>query len=103
LNVWHEIVMHVYYTLDTNGVVQFWHRLKGKRSWKRTVSVSGGFPTLQTGPTAFGTTVTESNINGWPSTDQFGIYRAPAPSTASVRADNWCRATSFAAATRCFR
>jgi hypothetical protein len=104
LNVWHEIIMHVYYTLDHNGVVEFWHRVKGPRSrWRKTVSVSGGFPTLQTGPTSFGTTVTRSNLDGWPSTDQFGLYRWPNDSPATLRADNWCRATSFAAAASCIR
>jgi hypothetical protein len=101
LNVWHEIIMHVYYTLDKKGVVQFWHRVKGRSSWKKAVSVSGGFPTLQTGPTAFGTTVTTTNINDWPATDQFGLYRWPAAKPATVWADNWCRATSFASAARC--
>jgi hypothetical protein len=103
LNVWHEIIMHVYYTLDRNGVVQFWHRIKGSSSWKRTVSVTGGFPTLQTGSTAFGKTVTKSNIDGWQSTDQFGLYRAPASKGITLWVDNWCRATSFASAARCFR
>jgi hypothetical protein len=102
LNVWHEIIMHVYYTLDYNGVVQFWHRVKGRSSWKRTVNVFGGFPTLQTGPTSFGTTVTASNINDWPATDQFGLYRWPSPRPATLWADNWCRATSFQSAASCF-
>jgi hypothetical protein len=101
LNVWHEIIMHVYYTLDDNGVVEFWHRVKGHSSWRKVVSVSG-FPTLQTGPTAFRTTVTASNINGWSSTDQFGLYRGPEASTATLWVDNWCRATSFDSAASCF-
>jgi hypothetical protein len=101
LKVWHEIIMHVYYTLENNGVVQFWHRIKGQSSWRKAVSVSG-FPTLQTGPTAFGKTVTASNINDWPSTDQFGLYRGPGAKPATLWADNWCRATSFDSAASCF-
>jgi hypothetical protein len=101
LNVWHEIIMHVYYTLDNNGVVQFWHRIKGRASWRRSVSVSG-FPTLQTGPTSFSKTVTTSNINDWPSSDQFGLYRGPSTRPATLWADNWCRATSFESAASCF-
>ena len=104
LNVWHEIVMHVYYTLDRNGLVQFWHRIKGMSSWRKRVSVTGGFPTLQTGTTAFGATVTASNISGWRSTDQFGLYRwVGETDAATVSADDWCRATSFASAVKCFR
>jgi hypothetical protein len=104
LNVWHEIILHVYYTLDHDGVVQFWHRIKGRSSWKRRVSVTGRFPTLQTGITAFGATVTASNIDGWKSTDQFGIYRwMPETDAATMWADNWCRASSFASAASCFR
>jgi hypothetical protein len=102
LNVWHEIIMHVYYTLDNTGIVEFWHRVKGQASWTKTVSVSGGFPTLQTGPTAFGTTVTASNINGWTSTDRFGLYRWPEADPATMWADDWCRGPSFDAAAACF-
>jgi hypothetical protein len=103
LNVWHQIIMHVYYTLEDNGRVEFWHRLRRDSRWQKTVSVSGGFPTLQTGPTSFGTTVTRSNIDGWPSTDQFGIYRWPDDGPASLRVDDWCRASTFRSAESCFR
>jgi hypothetical protein len=102
LNVWHEIIMHVYYTLDNNGVVEFWHRVKGQSVWKKSVSVSGRFPTLQTGPATFGTTVTRSNLDGWSSTDQFGLYRGPQATSATLWADNWCRATSYQSAASCF-
>jgi hypothetical protein len=102
LNVWHEIIMHVYYTTGNNGVVEFWHRIKGQTAWQKTVSVSGGFPTLQTGPTSFGTTVTASNLDGWRSTDQFGMYRWPSASPATLKVDSWCRATTFNAAASCF-
>jgi hypothetical protein len=101
-NVWYEIIFHVYYTLDLNGVVQAWHREKGQSSWSLDVNVQGAFPTLQTGPTSFGTTVTASNINGWSSTDQIILYRPPASNAVSSYNDNWCRATSFAAAASCF-
>jgi hypothetical protein len=104
LNVWHEIIMHVYYTLERDGVVQFWHRIKGRAPWKLRVSVAGNFPTLQTGNTAFGATVTASNIDGWKSTDQFGLYRwMPETDAATIWADDWCRATSFVSAARCLR
>jgi hypothetical protein len=94
--------MHVYYTLDLNGVVEVWHRIKGQSAWTKTVSVSGAFPTLQTGPTAFGQTVTASNINGWRATDQFGLYRAPDADPATMWADDWCRGSSFDAVAACF-
>jgi hypothetical protein len=100
-NVWHEVILHIYYTLDNTGVVQAWHRLKGQAGWTKAVDMAGGFPTLQTGPTSFGQTVTASNINGWPSTDQFGGYRPPASTTSTWSVDNWCRASSFNAAASC--
>jgi len=102
-NVWYEILFHVYYTLDTSkGVTQAWVREKGQSAWSLKVDVHEG-PTLQTGPTAFGTTVTASNINGWPSTDRMLLYRPPASSPVSVLEDNWCRATTFDAAASCFQ
>jgi hypothetical protein len=101
-NVWYEIIFHVYYTLNNNGVVQAWHREKGQSTWSLDVDVREG-PTLQTGPTSFGTTVTSSNINGWPSTDQIILYRPAATNAAANYNDNWCRATSFSAATSCFQ
>jgi hypothetical protein len=99
--VWYEFVFHVYYTLGTDGVVQAWYRTKGG-SWTLAVDKQGGFPTLQTGPTAFGTTVTASNINGWKSTDQFGAYRHAATLPVTEYVDNWCRATALSAAQSCF-
>jgi hypothetical protein len=46
--------------------------------------------------------VTASNINGWRSTDQFGMYRWQSASPATLKVDSWCRATSFDAAASCF-
>jgi hypothetical protein len=100
-NVWYEIVFHVYYSVGIDGMVQAWHREKGQSSWSLDVDVRG-YPTLQTGPTSFGSTVTASNIDGWPSTDQIILYRPPAPNPVTVYHDNWCRATTFSAAASCF-
>lgn len=103
LGVWYEFVFHVYYTLKLDGVVQAWYRLKGHTQWTLAVDEQRGFPTLQTGPTAFGDSVTADNVNGWKSTDQFGAYRHASPNPATMWVDNWCRATSFTAASSCFK
>jgi hypothetical protein len=99
-NTWYEIIFHVYYTTDNTGVTQAWHREKGQSAWTLDVDVRNA-PTLQTGPTAFGQTVTSSNINGWGSSDSIILYRPPSPNAVSNYNDNWCRATTFSAATSC--
>jgi Polysaccharide lyase len=100
LGVWHELVVHVRWTLDSTGVVEVWHRVKGQSAWTQTVSASG-FPTLQTGTKYNGTLITASNIANWGDDDKFGVYRGPSSNSLSVYHDNWCRATSFGAAASC--
>ena len=45
--VWYEFIVHLYNTIDTDGVVEGWARIKGQTSWTRKFSVRGGFPTFR--------------------------------------------------------
>jgi Polysaccharide lyase len=49
LGVWHELVIHCHWATDDTGVIQVWHRVKGKATWRQTASLVG-YPTLQTTP-----------------------------------------------------
>lgn len=101
VGAWHQIVVHVYWTLGLDGVVEVWHRVKGG-AWTKTVDLHGGFPTLQTGTNESGTTVTSSNIASYATVDKFGAYRPASNSAMSVMHDDFCRGTSFDAVTSCF-
>jgi hypothetical protein len=103
LGVWHELVIHVYWTTDLDGVVEAWHKEKGQSTWTKTVdtTTSGfGFPTLQWGTSPF-TFVTPQNIASQVSNDKFGMYRQASSYPTNSWFDGFCRATSFAAAESC--
>ena len=99
LGVWHQLVVHVRWTLGTDGVLEVWHRVRGG-TWSKTVSMSG-VPTLQTGTTFNGTVLTASNLATWQDVDKFGLYRGPSSFAIPVWFDDWCRATTFSASVSC--
>jgi hypothetical protein len=112
LGVWHELVIHIYWSTDNDGVVQIWHRLRGEAAWTETVdtTTSGfGFPTLQTGVQSSecgSGVITASNIAGWTTcvADTIGLYGGGwggLDQQRDVWRDNYCRATSFTAAESC--
>jgi hypothetical protein len=103
-NTWYEIIIHVYWTTDLNGIVEAWWRLKGNSAWNLAFSHGpwdGAFPTLQWGHNESGYVVTPDNIGGIGTNDKFGMYTGASAATSTVWHDNFCRATSFGAAASC--
>ena len=91
--VWHQLVVRVHWSTDSDGQVDVWHRLRGQRRWKRTVHFVGK-PTVQWSITKPAT----SAMTTW---DKFGAYRGPSASPISVWHDSFCRASTFRAAQSC--
>jgi hypothetical protein len=91
LGAWHEIIVHVYHTTDSTGVIEAWHRLKGQTRWKKTVSLRG-YPTVQW--TEDRLPILKFNAT----VDKIGAYRGNADFPISVWQDGFVRATSFDAA-----
>jgi hypothetical protein len=46
LGVWHELVCHIHFAVDSSGVFECWHKLKGQTAWTKTGSYTG-YPTVQ--------------------------------------------------------
>jgi hypothetical protein len=92
LGVWHELIVHIRWTVHSSGIIEVWHRLKGGGRWVKTVS-RRGYPTVQWtaehGPKAIARSVTS---------DKIGAYRGNAQFPLSVWQDGFVRTTSFAAA-----
>ena len=98
LHVWHELIVHVHHAIDSSGVVEVWHRLKGESSWKKTVSLHG-YPTVQWTPEGMQLAPGGRLMLSFNATvDKIGAYRGPADFPLSVWEDGFVRATSFAAA-----
>ena len=91
LGVWHELILHVYRTTDSTGVIEVWHRLKGQKTWKQTVSVHG-YPTVQWTPDRLSVLHFNATV------DKIGAYRGKADFPLSVWLDGFVRTTSFAGA-----
>ncbi len=88
LGVWHELIMHVHWATDSSGVIEAWHRLKGQKTWRKTVSLDG-YPTVQW-------TEARLPILSYNSTvDKIGAYRGDSAFPLSVWLDDFVRATSF--------
>jgi len=99
LNVWYELIVHVYWTTGLDGVVEGWVRKQGDASFTKVFSHSGGFPTLQWGgPNG----VSAASLSNYGTNDKFGAYRGPNPNPLKLWQDSFCRATSFSAAASCF-
>jgi hypothetical protein len=101
---WYEVIIHIHWATDSTGQIQSWYRLMGQTTWNETINQSG-FPTLQWGcnpenETSTCFTVTQSNQNGWATSDHFGVYRYcnrdPCPAD-TFYLDNYQERGSFAA------
>jgi len=44
--VWHELVCHIHFAVDSSGVFECWHKLKGQTAWTKTGAYTG-YPTVQ--------------------------------------------------------
>jgi hypothetical protein len=103
-NTWYEIIIHVYWTTNLNGIVEAWWRVKGNSAWNLAFSHGpwdGAFPTLQWGQNEGGYTITPDNIASLGTTDKFGMYTGASSAASTIWHDNFCRATSFGAAASC--
>jgi hypothetical protein len=91
LDAWHELIVHVHWATNSRGVLEVWHRLKGGRSWKKTVTLRG-YPTVQwtagRGRRAIARGVTS---------DKIGAYRGGADFPLTIWHDGFVRSRSFAA------
>ena len=92
--VWHQLLIHVKWTNGNDGIVEGFHRLRGQTTWTRTVSFIG-YPTLQR-------TSTFTPVAADRTVDKIGAYRGAASFSLSIWQDNFCQATSMAAAESCF-
>jgi hypothetical protein len=98
LNIWYEVIVHVYWTANLDGVVEGWVRKKGDASFTKVFSHSGGFPTLQWGgPNG----ISLSQLSNYGTNDKIGAYRGPNANPLKLWQDNFCRATTFSAAASC--
>jgi hypothetical protein len=88
LGAWHEIIVHVYHTTDSSGVIEAWHRLKGQTRWRKTVSLTG-YPTVQWTPERLPILSYNATV------DKIGAYRGNADFPVSVWHDGFVRATSL--------
>lgn len=91
LHAWHELIVHVHHAIDSSGVIEVWHRLKGQVGWKKTVSLSG-YPTVQWTPERLSILSYNATV------DKIGAYRGHADFPLSIWQDGFVRTTSFAAA-----
>jgi hypothetical protein len=93
LGLWHELIVHVRWSSEMTGAVDVWHRLRGRKQWKRTVRFRG-YPTVQWSQT-------RAAISEMGTTDKIGGYRGESSFRISVFNDAFCRATTFRAAASC--
>jgi hypothetical protein len=94
---WHLLIVHVRWTTRRNGVIEVWHRLKGHRPWKRTVS-RRGFPTVQ-----WTAALGRQGIRGTVTSDKIGAYRGSSAFPVTLWHDGFVRTISFASAARALR
>jgi hypothetical protein len=92
--VWHQFLIHVKWTNDSDGLVEGYHRLRGQTTWMRTVAFRG-YPTLQR-------TSTFTPVATTRTVDKIGAYRGAAGFPLSIWQDSFCQASSMAAAESCF-
>jgi hypothetical protein len=86
--VWHDLVIHVHWATNSQGVVEVWHRLKGQTAWAKTVSLSG-YPTLQTNPDG---SIPSATL------DVLQAYRGPSTAPTTVWLDGFQRWGSLTSA-----
>lgn len=93
--VWHQLIVHVYWSAGSDGAVDVMHRIRGRKRWKRTV-VFRGHPTVQWSRSR----PARSELG---TTDKIGAYRAQSSFAVSMLNDGFCRASSFQAAQSCLK
>jgi hypothetical protein len=93
---WHQLIVHIRWTTRRNGIIEVWHRLKGRRAWNKTATLRG-YPTVQwtdeEGPKAIASQTS----------DKIGAYRGHSTFPLTVWHDGFVRTTSFASAARALR
>lgn len=93
LGVWHQLIVHVRWSSGMDGAVDVWHRLRGKRRWKKTVRFRAR-PTVQWSSAK----PTSTSMRTW---DKIGAYRGQSSFSISFWNDGFCRASTFRAAMSC--
>jgi hypothetical protein len=94
--VWHELIVHVRWSAGSDGKVEVFHRIEGRRKrWEQTVGLTG-YPTVQWSSSRPATSAMGT-------TDKIGAYRAQSSFPVSALNDGFCRAVSFRAAQRCLK
>jgi Polysaccharide lyase len=92
--VWHDLLVHVVWsTKASEGLIEAFHRQRGGE-WAQTVPPFTGKPTVQWEP---GQRVAPT----YPTVDKVGAYRGPNSTALSIWHDNFCVATTRAAAESC--
>jgi hypothetical protein len=91
--VWHQLLIHMKWSAADDGAAQVFHRQKNETDWVQTVDFSG-HPTVQwkDGDTPTQTVTTSDKIGG---------YRGKSTTPLSIWHDNFCVATTRAAAETC--
>jgi hypothetical protein len=83
---WHQLIVHVRWASDGSGLVEAWHRVRGRTKWIKRVK-RGGLPTVQW------------RAQGAPgfqrSYDKIGAYRGKAKFPLTVWHDAFVVGTSF--------
>jgi polysaccharide lyase-like protein len=93
--VWHDLLVHVVWsTKASEGLIEGFHRQRGG-AWANTVPAFTGKPTVQWEP---GQTVQTT----YPTLDKIGAYQGANATALSIWHDNFCVATTRAAAESCF-
>ena len=91
---WHQLLIHIKWTNGNDGILEGFHRLRGETTWTKTAELTG-YPTVQR--TASYTWVASDRT-----VDKIGAYRGAASFPLSLWQDNFCEATTRAAAEACF-
>jgi hypothetical protein len=93
LGVWHQVLVHVRWAKTKAGLLQVFHRLRGKLAWQKEIDFRGK-PTVQW----------TSSVPASPAdttADKIGAYRGQARVPVSVWHDAFCVATTRAVVSSC--
>ena len=94
LGVWHQVLLHVRWAANSSGLLQVFHRRRGAPAWRQRLNFRGK-PTVQW-------TNTVPPDPGNTTLDKIGAYRGRSTAPLSLWHDNFCVATTRAAAESCF-
>lgn len=95
LGAWHQVIVHVHWATDSSGLVESWHRLKGRKVWRRTARLTG-YPTVQW-------SAAKPPSSEMLTSDKVGAYRGPASFPLTLWNDAFCVASSLKAAKGCLK